>query len=167
MWTINSMEKSLMLGKIKGRRRRVCQRMRWMDGWHHRCNGHRIGPTSGDSDGQGGLVCYSPWSHKELDPTGQLNSDNNPMRSFYLLYHVKPALTRSSLNECMRVCVRKSLSHVQLFACQAPQSMGFSRQDYWSGLPFTSPRDLPDPGIEPRSPALQADSTIWATREAH
>ena len=40
---------------------------------------------------------------------------------------------------------------------QASLSMGFSRQEYWSGLPFPSPRDLPDPGIEPRSPALQAD----------
>ena len=36
--------------------------------------------------------------------------------------------------------------------------MGFSRQEYWSGLPFSSPGDLPDPGIEPRSPALQADA---------
>ena len=36
-------------------------------------------------------------------------------------------------------------------------SVGFSRQEYWSRLPFPSPRDLPDPGIEPRSPALQAD----------
>ena len=36
--------------------------------------------------------------------------------------------------------------------------MGFSRQEYWSGLPFPSPGDLPDPGIEPRSPALQADT---------
>ena len=36
--------------------------------------------------------------------------------------------------------------------------MGFSRKDYWSGLPFSSPGDLPDPGIEPGSPALQADS---------
>ena len=43
-------------------------------------------------------------------------------------------------------------------ACQAPLSMGFSRQEYWSGLPFPSPGDLPNPGIEPRSPALQADS---------
>ena len=43
-------------------------------------------------------------------------------------------------------------------ACQAPQCMGFSRQEYWSGLPFPSPGGLPDPGIEPRSPALQADS---------
>ena len=43
-------------------------------------------------------------------------------------------------------------------ARQAPLSMRFSRQEYWSGLPFPSPGDLPDPGIEPRSPALQADS---------
>ena len=58
----------------------------------------------------------------------------------------------------------KSLSHVRLFvtlwtaAHQAPQPMGFSRQEYWSGLPFLSPGDLPDPGIEPRSPALVADA---------
>ena len=43
-------------------------------------------------------------------------------------------------------------------AYQVPPSMGFSRQEYWSGLPFLSPRHLPDPGIEPRSPALQADA---------
>ena len=53
-----------------------------------------------------------------------------------------------------------SLSHVQLFATpqtvahQAPQSMGFPRQEHWSGLPFASPEDLPDPGIKPASPAL-------------
>ena len=43
-------------------------------------------------------------------------------------------------------------------AYQAPPPMGFSRQEYWSGLPFLSPEDLPDPGIEPGSPTLQADS---------
>ena len=58
----------------------------------------------------------------------------------------------------------ESLSGVQLFetlwtvVCQAPWSMGFPRQEYWSGLPFPSPEDLPDPGIEPGSPPLQADS---------
>ena len=58
----------------------------------------------------------------------------------------------------------KSLSSVQLFGIpwtvvyQASLSVGFSRQDYWSGLPFPSPGDLPDPGIEPRSPALQANA---------
>ena len=55
----------------------------------------------------------------------------------------------------------ESLCGVPLFvtpwtvAYQAPLSMGFSSQDHWSGLPFPSPGDLPDPGIEPRSPALQ------------
>ena len=43
-------------------------------------------------------------------------------------------------------------------ADQAPLSMGFSKQEYWSGLPFPSPGDLPNPGIEPGSPALQADA---------
>ena len=58
----------------------------------------------------------------------------------------------------------KFLSRVRLFAtpltvaCQVPPSMGFSRQEYWSGLPVPSLGDLPDPGIEPRSPALQADA---------
>ena len=58
----------------------------------------------------------------------------------------------------------KSLSCVRLFATpwtvahQVPLSMGFSRQEYWSGLPFPSPEDLPEPGFEPRSPALQADA---------
>ena len=60
----------------------------------------------------------------------------------------------------------KSLSRVRLFATpwtvayQAPPSMGFSRQECWNGLPFLSPGDLPNPGIEPRSPALQADSLL-------
>ena len=45
-------------------------------------------------------------------------------------------------------------------ACQAPLSMGFSRQEYWSGLPFSSPGNLSNPGIEPGSPALQADSLL-------
>ena len=58
----------------------------------------------------------------------------------------------------------KLFSPVWLFATpwtvahQAPPSMGFSRQEYWSRLPFPSPGDLPNPGIEPRSPALQADA---------
>ena len=58
----------------------------------------------------------------------------------------------------------KSLSHVGLsvitrtLAYQAPPSMGFSRQEYWSGFPFPSPGNLPNPGIKPRSPTLQADT---------
>ena len=63
---------------------------------------------------------------------------------------------------CPTLCDPHEL--VQLFvtpwtvAHQAPLSTGFSGQEYWSGLPFPSPGDLPNPGIEPRSPALRADS---------
>ena len=66
----------------------------------------------------------------------------------------------NSLSKCL------SLSHVRLFAtlwsvdCQAPLSMESSRQEHWSGYPFPSPGDLPNPGIQPGSPALQADSLL-------
>ena len=95
----------------------------------------------GEPHGQRSLVGYSPWGRK-------------------------------SWTWKLKVKV-KSLSRVRLFvtpwtiAYQAPPSMRFSRQECWSGLPFPSPGDLPNPGIEPRSPALQADTfTVWATREA-
>ena len=70
------------------------------------------------------------------------------------------------------VCVLSCFSHVQLFATlwtvarQAPLSMGFSRQEYWSRLPFASPGDLPNPGIEPGSPALQTDALPSESLEA-
>ena len=60
----------------------------------------------------------------------------------------------------------KLVSCVQLFATpwtvayEAPPSMGFSRQEYWSGVPLPSPGDLPNPGIEPGSPTLQADALL-------
>ena len=60
----------------------------------------------------------------------------------------------------------KLLSRIRLFAtpwtvaCQASPSIGFSKQEYWSGLPFPSPGDLLDSGIKPRSPAMQADSLL-------
>ena len=77
---------------------------------------------------------------------------------------------------CLATCMLSHSSRVQLFsilwtvAPQVPLSMGYSRQEYWSGLPCPSPGDLPDPGIKPKSPAasvLQEDSLPRATREAH
>ena len=64
---------------------------------------------------------------------------------------------------CVCVCALSRFRCVQLFAApwavarQAPLSMGFSEQEHWSGLPFSSPGDIPDPGIESGSPASQAD----------
>ena len=77
------------------------------------------------------------------------------------LYHALKGAD-SELLVWIKVC--HSLSRVHLFAipwtvaCQAALSMGFSRQEYWGGLPCPPPGDLPSPGIEPGSLALQADS---------
>ena len=60
------LEKTLMLGGIEGRRRRGRKRM---VGWHHRLDGHGFEWTPGVGDGQGGLVCYGSWGHKESDTT--------------------------------------------------------------------------------------------------
>ena len=65
----NSLEKSLMLGKIKGRRRRGCERMRWLD-YITDGNELELGQTLGDGEGQGALACCSSWGHKESDTTG-------------------------------------------------------------------------------------------------
>ena len=91
-----------------------------------------FGWPPGVGDGQGGLACCDSWGCKELDAT-ELNWTELTLWSEEV----------------------KSLSRVQLFvtpwtvAYQAPPSMGFSRQEYWSGLPLPSPGHLPNPGIEP------------------
>ena len=83
-----------------------------------------------------------------------------------------------SVDECIRPCMLSCFNRIQLFLTlwtvvhHVPLSMGFSRQEYWSGLPFPSPEDLPNPGIEPvslTSPALALAIrffTISATLEA-
>ena len=73
MQRVDSLEKTLMLGRIEGRRRRGQQRMKWLE-WHHQFNGHELGQTLGDGEGQGHLACCSPWGHKESDTTWQQNT---------------------------------------------------------------------------------------------
>ena len=95
--------------------------------------------------------------NRALDSLGMLS--HLPSKTFYYLWY-------PTLCVCVCVCVYKwkSLSHVWLFATpwavahQAPLSMEFCRQEYWSGWLFPSPGDLPNPGIEPRPPTLQVDS---------
>ena len=83
------------------------------------------------------------------------------MVAYAALQLLKESVQYSELSLLAEV---KLLSRVRLFvipltvAYQVPPSMAFSRQEYWSGLPFTSPGDLPDPGIEPRSPTLRSDT---------
>ena len=68
MGRADSLEKTLMLGKVEGRRRKGQQRIRWI-GWHHQLDGHEFEQALGVGDGQGSLVCCSPWGHKESDIT--------------------------------------------------------------------------------------------------
>ena len=69
-----------------------------------------------------------------------------------LLFHNLKESESEVTESCLTLCDPMDCSQ------QAPLTMRFSRQDYWSGLPFPSPGDLPDPRIEPRSPTLQADA---------
>ena len=90
----------------------------------------------------------------------------------FVSLHLIPFCELNFNNHNFRICyfcaVLSRFSHVQLFAtpwtvaCKAPLFMKFSRQEYWSALPFPPPGDLPDPGTEPSSPvspALQEDSS--------
>ena len=72
----------------------------------------------------------------------------------------KTLLSVSDVCACVRACVRACMSVSRSVARQARMSMGFSRQEYWSGQPFPSPGGLPDPGITPGSPALEVDSLL-------
>ena len=69
----DSFEKTLMLGKIEGRRRREEMTEDEMVGWHHQLHGHGFGWTPGVGDGQGGLACCGSWGRKESDMTERLN----------------------------------------------------------------------------------------------
>ena len=93
---------------------------------------------------------YSPWGHKESDTTERLTllrfSDHARI------------LGTAGAGEVAKLC--PTLVTPWTVAHQAPLSMGFPRQEHWSGVPFPSPGDLPNPGIKPRSPALQADSLL-------
>ena len=73
MRRVDSLEKTLMLGGIVGRGRSGRQRMRWLDGWHHRLDGREFEWTPGVGDGQGGLACCNSWGRKEPDKTERLN----------------------------------------------------------------------------------------------
>ena len=96
---------------------------------------------------------------QESSPTPQIKSINSLCSAFFTVQLSHPYTTTGKARALTR-----RFSGVQLFATpwtvsrQAPLSMGVSRQEYWSGLQYPPPGDLPDPGIEPRSPALQVDS---------
>ena len=91
MWRAGSLEKTLMLGKIEGRRRRG--REDEMVGWHHWLNGHGFGWTPGVVDGQGGPACCGSWGHRESDTTEQLNWTEWTMAGYFLLSPITNSLS--------------------------------------------------------------------------
>ena len=117
-----------------------------MVGWHHRLDGHEFEQVLGVGDEQESLACCSPWGCKESDMTEQLIW-TEAATDQAVLPQTRPTLTTltTAMGEhALRACL-SLFSHVQLCATaqmaahQAPLSLGFSRQDYWSGLPFPSP----------------------------
>ena len=74
----------------------------------------------------------------------------------FLKFHIHDFMQSHDSGLVVKSCL--ALATTWTIACQAPLSMEFSRLEYWSGLPFPSPGDLPNPRIEPRYPTMQADS---------
>ena len=81
------LEKTLMLGKIEGERRRGGQRMRLLVMPYHRCDGHEFEQDLGVGDGQGGLVCCHPWGCKELDTTEHTQNKKHFYFGYPSLFH--------------------------------------------------------------------------------
>ena len=169
MWRADSLKKTLMQ---KDWEKEVDDRG-WNGGWHHWLHGHEFEQTPGDGKGQGSLACYGPWVTKRQDwATEQMLSfvpyfwyniiktTEYCLVTTRIIYSIPPSGIRSTHVEWRLYSEVKSLNRVRLFvtlwtvAYQAPPSMGFSSQEYWSGLPFPFSGDLPNPGIEPRSPSL-------------
>ena len=149
-----------------------------MVGWHHQLNGLEFEQTPGDGEGQGSLVCCSPRGHRVGHGLATERKQRYPTYCMYLYLRIVYCfsgipismgvpyllgnpnwkLTRKALRGQKVKVKLRSLSHVRLFAMNCSllgsSALGFSSQEYWGGLPFPSPEDLPDPQIEPGSPAL-------------
>ena len=113
--------------------------------------------SPGDLSDLGNKPGFPAWQADSL-PT---ELRGKPFSKFYQVMYLSSGQFCMTIMKWSEV---KSLSRIWLFAtpwtvtCQAPLSMGFSSQEYWSGLPFPSPGDLPNPGIQPGSPALYTDA---------
>ena len=91
-----------------------------------------------------------------IDRKPDKKRDDLHLDCFHVLAVVKSATTNIGVHESESELTQScpTLCDPRTIACQAPPSTGFSRQEYWSGLPFPSPGDLPDPRVEPGSPAF-------------
>ena len=149
MWRTDSFEKTPLLEKIEGRRRRGPQRMRWLDGITDSMD-MSLNSGSWWWTGRPGVLQFTGSQRVGHDWATELNGKNSEPQWSKRLH-------------------AQSLSCVSLFvtlwtvAHQALLSMEFSRQEYWSGLPFSPPRGLPNPGIKSTSPSSVLASRFFNT----
>ena len=116
---------------------------------------------------------YSQGAQQRVEGTltGMKQAPFSDLKMFTLILSTKPRCVCVCAHTRVRVChvfscsvVSDSFSTQRTVASQAPLSIGLSRQEYWSGLPFSPPGNLPNPGMEPESPVLQADSLLLSHR---
>ena len=138
-----------------------------MVGWHHQFNGHELGQTPGDSEGQGGLVCCSPWGRKESDMTQRLNNNNNRKReshpwSFYPIL-AKRFLLLGVCSNVMRISswltTISSIAHYFRFTPRTPPSREPRMVDKYAVTGLSSL--LAVPGAD-REPGVRMECTPWA-----
>ena len=116
MWSVDSLEKTLMLGKIEGRRKREQQRMRWLD---DSTDSMDVSLSKlGDGEGQGTLVCYSPWGHKELDITDWLNNSNREDVTGHGT--TKPTAIEPDCGNCWSLCALQPVLCKRSFSMRSP-----------------------------------------------